>query len=102
MHIQKILMIQGQKAYYRKNYRRMVLLCMVSFSITIVLLLLVNYFFFTRPEPTYYATSSAGAGFITPLRALNAPNQSSTALLKPDPPEERQMKNLNEGGIITH
>lgn len=83
---------QAQKHYYREHFRLTVKLLMYSFLLMVILSVLIIFYYISKPTPDYYATNSSG--FIRSLKAMNAPNESSTALLKPEPVEEVQMKKL--------
>ena len=67
-------------------YRRGLLMLILSLTLNIALGWLMYYFYKNLPERDYYATSGE-----TPpikLKALLAPNESSQALLDPDPPTD--------------
>ena len=85
--------IKRSKHFYRDGFRRTVLALAVSYAIMVVLIVAILYTKLTLKAPDYYATNSAG--FITPLKAMDHPNTSSKALLKPDPPEEANKKQVN-------
>lgn len=76
------------KNYYRDKYRLMVKLNLYSLIVTICLTLGLFYMEVTRPPSQYFASNSAGAGFISELTSRATPNSAAKALLKPDPPEE--------------
>ncbi len=82
------------KHYYRNNFRGTVMLLMVSLLITASLCLFLFYEELTKPSIRFYASSAAGAGFITPLKPLLEPNNSSKYLLEPDLPAEMQAHTL--------
>lgn len=88
--------VKHHKLFYRTMYRRMVRALFFSLLLMAVLSLLIFYLKVREPKPAYYATNSAG--FITPLRELPGPNMSLQAILKPDPPEEYQKKELTIDG----
>lgn len=71
--------VKKQKFFYRDAYRKVAKLLVVCQFIIIVLIALLFYFATHQPVPGFYASSSNG--IITPLRPLNQPNYSNTALL---------------------
>ena len=85
------------KHYYRDKFRGTVMLLIVSLLITASLALLIFYQELSKPEVKFFASSAAGAGFITPLKPLSEPNKSDQYLLKPDLPAEMQTHTLAEG-----
>jgi len=86
--IKDIAAIKQQKNFNRDNLRRCVMVLIVSVFCTLMLLAGIFYQMLTKPAAAYYASNAAGAGFITRLTPLNKPNDSATALLKPDAVDE--------------
>lgn len=85
--------IRARKYFYRNHYRRLVFVLMLSLAVMVFFVMVLVYRDVTRQPPTYYASNSAG--FIIPLKGLSHPNESSKALLKPDPAtKEKQTKEL--------
>lgn len=68
------------KNFYRDCYFRALNFLFFSFSLIIFLLLMTIFLAITRPEPSYYATSSHGK--ITPLQWLSQPNYSHIPLIQ--------------------
>ena len=83
------------KHYYRNKFRSTVVLLILSLTIMASLSLFIFYEELTQPTPNFYASNSAGAGFITQLTPLSEPNQTSQYLLAPDPPEEMNIKSID-------
>jgi intracellular multiplication protein IcmL len=72
--------IKLHKNFYRDCYLRALNFLLSNFSLIIILLLIIIFLALTRPEPSYYTTSSSG--IITPLHALSEPNYSHTPLIQ--------------------
>ena len=66
--------------FYRDGQRKMILVLLVSIFANLVLASLLIYIISHPPAPKYFATSINGR--ITPLFALNEPNQSDSAVLQ--------------------
>ncbi|MCX7091315.1 MAG: type IVB secretion system apparatus protein IcmL/DotI [Legionellales bacterium] len=66
--------------FYRDGQRKMILILLFSISVNIILAGLLAYLITHPPAPRYFATSINGR--ITPITALNAPNQSDSAILQ--------------------
>ena len=81
--------------FYRNLYRAFVKWLWFSLACNVVLTFLLFYLILRLPEPRYYATNSAGAGFINKLRPMVKPNLRKGPLLKPDPPEEMRVKKVD-------
>lgn len=82
--------IKQSKAFYIRTYRKGGTFVIVSLLVNLLLSLAIYYVHFHQPNPDFYATSG-----ITPpiqLTALNAPNDSSTPLLEPDPATEDETR----------
>ncbi len=84
--------LKHKKNYSQITYRLRIKLLYYSLCLIGVEILVLAYFYFTMPEPLYFATNSASA--IRPLVALREANESEEALLKPDLPEEMGSKEL--------
>jgi intracellular multiplication protein IcmL len=69
-----------RNTYYRDGQRKLISLMFLSGMTNIALLMMLGYIVTHPPEPKYFATSINGR--ITPLFALNAPNQSDSAVLQ--------------------
>lgn len=83
-------LIKEHRNFHVNVYRRSVLALICSLGLSVVLGMLLFYMYIREPEPDYYATSG-----ITPpvrLQSLSAPNESSQALLPPDPSSESGIK----------
>ena len=85
----------SSRNFYRNLYRAFVKWLWLSLACNVGLALLLFYAILRINEPKYYATNSAGAGFINRLRPMSQPNQGSKPLLKPDPHEEVRVKLIN-------
>ncbi|MCL9683309.1 type IVB secretion system protein IcmM/DotJ [Legionella maioricensis] len=79
-------LIKNKKNFNVHIYRRGLLLVIISLLLSVIIGLLMFYFYVNQPERDYYATSG-----ITPpikLKSMLAPNASPNALLPPDPPTD--------------
>lgn len=75
-----LAVISLRNAFYRDNYRRVVLILLLSMVVNLGLGGILFYMITHPPTPKYFATSVNGR--ITPLFALNKPNQSDSAVLQ--------------------
>jgi intracellular multiplication protein IcmL len=66
--------------FYRDGQRKIIGILLISILVNIVLASMFTYIILHPPEPKYFATSINGR--ITPLFALNEPNQSDSAVLQ--------------------
>jgi intracellular multiplication protein IcmL len=66
--------------FYRDGQRKLILVLLVSMIANVVLGSMLVYIITHPPAPKYFATSISGR--ITPLFALNEPNQSDSAVLQ--------------------
>jgi len=66
--------------FYRDGQRKLITLTLISALTNVALVMMLGYIVSHPPEPKYFATSINGR--ITPLFALNAPNQSDSAVLQ--------------------
>lgn len=66
--------------FYRDGQRKMMLILLISIVANFILAGILAYIITHPPAPKYFATSINGR--ITPLVALNAPNQSDSAVLQ--------------------
>lgn len=66
--------------FYRDGQRKIILVLLISLLANFILAGLAAYIITHPPEPKYFATSINGR--ITPLFALNEPNQSDSAVLQ--------------------
>lgn len=69
-----------RNGFYRDNYRRIVLILILSILVNLGLAGIVYYQVTNPPAPKYFATTINGR--ITPLQPLNQPNQSDAAVLQ--------------------
>ncbi|MBS0359404.1 MAG: DotI/IcmL/TraM family protein [Proteobacteria bacterium] len=90
-------LVKSRKDFYRDHFRATVRILIGSLLVTMVWLAALVYEIMTRPEPKFYATDSAS--FITPLDALNTPNESSEYLLPPSEPQEIRQKDMQGNDI---
>lgn len=83
-------LIKQNKNFNIHVYRRGITALIVSLGLSSIFVLLMFYAYSIEPEPDYYATNG-----ITPpikLKPLLVPNNSSTALLEPDPPNDNETR----------
>lgn len=66
--------------FYRDGQRKMMAILLLSFISNVLMAFLLVYLMTHPPAPKYFATSINGR--ITPLFALNEPNQSDSAVLQ--------------------
>lgn len=66
--------------FYRDGQRKMMVILLLSFISNVLMASLLAYLLTHPPAPKYFATSINGR--ITPLFALNEPNQSDSAVLQ--------------------
>lgn len=66
--------------FYRDGQRKMIVVLLVSMLANLILAFMLAYIITHPPAPKYFATSINGR--ITPLFALNEPNQSDSAVLQ--------------------
>jgi intracellular multiplication protein IcmL len=66
--------------YYRDGRQNLIIVLILSMISNVLLALAITYIFTHPPAPKYFATSINGR--ITPLVALNEPNQSDAAVLQ--------------------
>lgn len=75
-----LAMVYLRNEFYRDNYRRIVVILLLSMLINLGLGVILYWMYSHPPEPKYFATSINGR--ITPLYPLNEPNQSDSAVLQ--------------------
>lgn len=83
--------IKQSKGFYVATYRRSLNFLMVSLMVNALLIAGIILAYLAIPKRHYYATNGAIALMaITPveLEPMDSPNNSSQALLPPDPPDE--------------
>ncbi len=66
--------------FYKDNYRRVIMILLLSLLVNVGLGILIFWIISHPPEPKYFATSINGR--ITPLFPLDKPNQSDSAVLQ--------------------
>lgn len=66
--------------FYRDGQHKLMLILLISIGANMVLGFMLSYVILHPPAPKYFATSINGR--ITPLFALNEPNQSDSAILQ--------------------
>lgn len=69
-----------RNSFYRDGQRKILVILLISMLVNLGLTVMVIYIIMHPPEPKYFATSINGR--ITPLFALNEPNQSDSAVLQ--------------------
>lgn len=72
--------IKLRNEFYKDNQRRILLALIVAIGVSVMLGSLLFYIITHPPAPKYFATSINGR--ITPLYALDQPNQSDSAVLQ--------------------
>ena len=75
-----IAAVMLRNSFYRDGQRKMITILIFSVIVNFILAGLLGYIITHPPEPRYFATSISGK--ITPIVALNAPNQSDSAVLQ--------------------
>jgi len=75
-----LALVLQRNLFYRDNYRRIVLVLLLALLINLFLAGILVYMVTHPPKPVYFATSINGR--ITPLTALDEPNQSDSAVLQ--------------------
>jgi intracellular multiplication protein IcmL len=75
-----VKIVQLRNEFYRDNYHRVMFVLLLSIVINLALGALIFYMYTHPPSPKYFATSINGR--ITPLYALDKPNQSDPAVLQ--------------------
>lgn len=86
--------IKHSKFFYIRTYRTLIQCVLISVAVNVLLCIAVIYAWRHQPETTFYATSGE-----TPpiqLTAMNAPNNTSEALLPPDPVDESDVRLIPE------
>lgn len=72
--------VKLRNAFYRDGQRKLMLILLMSLVANLVIAALLGYLITHPPKPKYFATSINGR--ITPLFALDEPNQSDSAVLQ--------------------
>jgi len=75
-----LIAVAMRNSFYRDGQRKVMIILLLSILCNFVLAGILTYIFTHPPEPKYFATSISGR--ITPLVALNEPNQSDSAVLQ--------------------
>jgi hypothetical protein len=71
MEIKRIERIQSQRLYYPRAFRNLVWVLYLSLLVNLFLVVVLLFWFFTWPEPAYYANSFDG--LITPMTMITRP-----------------------------
>ena len=85
-------LIKQSKGFYVNTYRRVGTIILISTAINLLLGVGIYFAHYSQPEHAFYATSGENAP--VQLTPMDAPNNSSTALLAPDeiePNEENKV-----------
>lgn len=90
MSREKWSLIKQSKVFYVQGYRLGISILVGSVLLSTLFALSIYFIYLREPEPDYYATN--GVTPLVQLKALSAPNNSSVALLEPDPAEVNQEK----------
>lgn len=69
-----------RNVFYKDNYRRVTVILFISVLINIILAVIIFFLIANPPQPKYFATSINGS--VTPLTAIDQPNQSDSAVLQ--------------------
>lgn len=69
-----------RNAFYRDGERKLIIALCGALAVIIILCTILGYIVANPPQPKYFATSISGR--ITPLTALDMPNQSDSAVLQ--------------------
>jgi intracellular multiplication protein IcmM len=77
------LVLKQNRLFYVNSYRNVLFLLICSVILSTLFIVMIFYIYLRTPEPDYYATN--GVTPLVQLKALIASNESSTALLEPDP-----------------
>lgn len=72
--------VKLRNAFYRDGQRRLMLVLLLSLIANLITASILGYILLHPPKPKYFATSINGR--ITPLFALEEPNQSDSAVLQ--------------------
>lgn len=75
--------IKNSKSFYIATYRQAATMIIVSLLLNFALCCGIYYSYFNQPAREYYATN--GVTLPVLLLPMNTPNNSSVALLPPDP-----------------
>ena len=75
-----LVAVNLRNKFYRDGQRKLITLTIISALTNAALVAIVGYIMTHPPQPKYFATSINGR--ITPLFALNMPNQSDSAVLQ--------------------
>lgn len=86
--------IRRKPGFYIQGFRYGVLFLLSLLLLNGVMVLIIAFQYLRQPEPEYYATN--GVTSIVKLDAMSKPNNSSVALLEPDPPTGDQEKKIPE------
>lgn len=87
-------LIKQSKRFYVRTYRKTSTALFISVIINLFLGLTIYYTYFSRPEHAFYATDG-----VTPpvqLTPMDSPNNTSVALLAPDPLNDDETKAIPE------
>ena len=85
-------LIKQSKRFYVATYRRLGTMLVLSVVLNLALGCGIYYTYFNLPEAEFYATS----GIVPPvlLTSMDIPNNTSVALLAPDPEIENNVKKI--------
>lgn len=85
-------LIKDSKRFYVDSYRKIGTTLVISIFVNLFLGCGIYYAYFNRPEPEFYATSGIAPPVL--LTAMDIPNNTSVALLAPDPEVENEVKKI--------
>lgn len=88
------LSIKNSKSFYVSSYRRACTLVIGSLVINLALISGIYYAYFNQPEREYYASNGVTPPML--LSPRDTPNDSSAALLPPDPVNAPPVKLIPE------
>lgn len=86
--------IKEKPGFYVQGFRYGVLFLLMLLLLNVCFVLAITLMYLTEQEPEYYATN--GVTSLVKLDALSEANNSSVALLEPDPPIGEQEKKIPE------
>ena len=83
-------LIKQSKQFYVFTYRKVGSVLFISVILNLFLGFAIYYTYFGRPDHDFYATNGVTAP--NPLIPMDSPNNSSVALLAPDPSDSNDTK----------
>lgn len=87
-------LIKDSKRFYIGTYRKIGTALIISVMVNLVLGCGIYYTYLNLPNPEFYATNGMTPPVL--LTAMDIPNNTSVALLAPDPAVESNVKRIPE------